>query len=179
MNDHFSKLTSRMFPDSEIACEYSCDQTKATHIAYTIASDSVKGVKQDVASTKSFYSLATDGSSDKEGTFPPVLTNHEDKNTGLVTTSFLDMPVVNLADDRTIYEAMSKSLHDVCLDLQQCLAFRTDNVSVMTSRHNDVLGILQRDNNRILGVGCPCHLSALAAKKGGKCLTTFDPEISS
>ena len=89
------------------------------------------------------------------------------------------MPVVNLADDRTIYEAMSKSLHDVCLNQQQRLAFSTDNASVMTSRHNNVLGLLQRDNNRIFGVGCPCHLSALAAKKGGKCFTTFDPEISS
>ena len=55
VNDHFSKLTSRMFPDSEIACEYSCDRTKATHSAYTIASDSVKGVKKGMLQVRSHF----------------------------------------------------------------------------------------------------------------------------
>jgi hypothetical protein len=39
------------------------------------------------------YSLATDGSSDEEDKFFPIIITHEDVHTGLVTTSFIDMPV--------------------------------------------------------------------------------------
>ena len=36
INDHFTRLTKRMFLDSEIAKSYSCGRTKGTHITYAI-----------------------------------------------------------------------------------------------------------------------------------------------
>ena len=48
------------------------------------------------------YSLATDGSSDEEDKFFPIIITHEDVHTGLVTTSFIDMPVVNMATGENI-----------------------------------------------------------------------------
>ena len=45
----------------------------------------------------------------------------------------------------------------------------------MNGRHKGVLGLLQKENINIYAMGCPCHLSALAAKYGGKALS-FDPE---
>jgi CO dehydrogenase nickel-insertion accessory protein CooC1 len=72
------------------------------------------------------------------------------------------MAVVNMATCENITTAMKKSLGDVGLDLQQCLSFSTDNASVMTGRHKGVLGLLHQENPQIYGIGCACHLSALA-----------------
>ena len=46
----------------------------------------------------------------------------------------------------------------------------------MTGQQHRVLGHLKRVSQNIYLMGCPCHLSALAAKKGGKALKGFDPE---
>ena len=87
------------------------------------------------------------------------------------------MPVVNMATGENITTAIKKkSLGDFGLDLQQCLSFSTDNASVMTGRHKGVLGLLHQENPQIYGIGCACHLSALAAKHGSKALKHFNPE---
>uniref|UniRef100_H2ZX01 HAT C-terminal dimerisation domain-containing protein n=1 Tax=Latimeria chalumnae TaxID=7897 RepID=H2ZX01_LATCH len=175
INDHFSKLVSRMFPNSDIARQYSCGRIKSTHLAYGIPSDLIDTVKQEVATPKLMFSLATNGNSDEKDKFCPVLIFHEDKN-GLVTTSFFDMPVINLAGGENIGDVLKQSLRDVGLDLQQCLSFSSDNASVMTGRPKGVLSVLHKENKEIYGMGCPCHLSTLAAKEGSKALKSFDPE---
>ena len=177
LNEHFSKLVTRMFPDSEIARQYACGRTKATHITCTIAGQSVDRIKQNVGRNDLMFTLATDGSSDDEDKFFPFLITHEDQITGLITTSFLDMPVVNSATGENIATALKDSLRKCDLSLKQCIAFSSDNASVMTGRHRGVMGYLQKDTNTdIYLMGCPCHLSALAAKAGGKALKGFDPE---
>ena len=59
------------------------------------------------------FSLATDGSSDKEDNFFPVLITYEDKAIGMITTAFLDMPVVNEATGHNIKDAMQTSLQKI------------------------------------------------------------------
>ncbi|XP_033113732.1 uncharacterized protein LOC117114233 [Anneissia japonica] len=101
-NDHFSKLVGRMFPGSEIAQKYSCGRTKGTHIVCMLALELISQIKREVAET-AMYLLATDRrSSDEEDTFFPVLITHEDKTTGLITTSLLDMPMENEASGKTL-----------------------------------------------------------------------------
>ncbi|KAI4805505.1 hypothetical protein KUCAC02_010115 [Chaenocephalus aceratus] len=46
----------------------------------------------------------------------------------------------------------------------------------MTGQHCGVMSYLRKGNKDIHLVGCPCHLSALAAKTGGKALQSFDVE---
>jgi len=47
----------------------------------------------------------------------------------------------------------------------------------MTGRHKGVLGLPHQDfYPQIYGIGCACHLSALAAKHGRKALKHFNPE---
>jgi flagellar motor switch protein FliG len=46
----------------------------------------------------------------------------------------------------------------------------------MTGRHKGVLGLLHQEHPQIIGIGCVCHLSALAAKHGSKALKHFNPE---
>jgi hypothetical protein len=176
LNDHFSKLAARMFPDSEIAKKYSCGRTKSTHISMTIAGESIKNIRDNVGKNRMLYSLATDGSSDEEDKFFPILITHEDIATGLIKTSFLDMPVVNSATGENIATAIKDCLGQHNLSLEQCVSLSSDNASVMTGKQRGVLGYLKKGNPGIYLMGCPCHLSALAAKKGGKALTGFDPE---
>ena len=105
------------------------------------------------------FSLATDGSSDEEDNFFPILITHQDDQTGLITTSFVDMPVVNSTTGASIADAIKSSLKSVDLDLEQVLTFSSDNASVMNGRHKGVLGLIQTDNPNIYGMGCPCNLS--------------------
>jgi hypothetical protein len=61
--------------------------------------------------------MGLSGSSDEEDKLFPIIITHEDVHTGLVTTSFIDMAVVNMATCENITTAMKKSLGDVGLDL--------------------------------------------------------------
>ncbi|GFN84467.1 hypothetical protein PoB_001097300 [Plakobranchus ocellatus] len=62
--DHVGKLFRAMFPDSEIAKQYTCAHTKTRRIIDVLADDVekkvTKGAKQGV------FSLSMDGSNDKE-----------------------------------------------------------------------------------------------------------------
>jgi hypothetical protein len=49
-------------------------------------STSLALIKGDVVAGRLMYSLATDGSSDEEDKFFPIIITHEDVHTGLVTT---------------------------------------------------------------------------------------------
>jgi hypothetical protein len=82
-----------MFPDSEIAKQYSCARTKSTYITYAIAADSIETIKGDVVAGRLMYSLATDGSSVIDGKWQVMFSNKTLEycfcmNNGLCYTSF-------------------------------------------------------------------------------------------
>jgi hypothetical protein len=60
--------------------------------------------------------------SDEEDTFFPIIITHEDVHTGLVTNSFIDMPVVNMATGENITTAMKKIARYYRLLLKNTLA---------------------------------------------------------
>uniref|UniRef100_H2ZYM9 DUF4371 domain-containing protein n=1 Tax=Latimeria chalumnae TaxID=7897 RepID=H2ZYM9_LATCH len=176
-NDSFNKLVSRMFPDSDIAKGYACGHTKASHLIHCIGKESIDKVRKellpDSGEEKKWYSLSTDGSSDNDDKYFPILITCEDSE-GLIGTQFLDMPTVNYADAKNIAETVEKCLSTLGLSLSNCAAFVSDNASVMIGKHRGVLKLLQekRSGGEIYGVGCACHL---AAKQGVKALS-FDPQ---
>jgi hypothetical protein len=53
----------------------------------------IETIKDDSVAGRLMYSLATDGSSDEEDKFFPIIITHEDVHTGLVTTSFTSLIV--------------------------------------------------------------------------------------
>ena len=78
-----------------------------------VADNSINTIKKEVAVPKLMFSLATDGSSDEEDKFFPVLITYEDKTTGIITTAFLDMLLVNEATGHNIKDAMQNSLQKI------------------------------------------------------------------
>jgi hypothetical protein len=180
-SDHLYKLAHCMFPDSKIAASLACGRSKTTHILQTIAAQSVKEVTSTIAENEhdgvssQWFSLATDGSSDVDDKYFPVLVTHW-HTSGMVVTSFLDMPIVNQADAENITNACLNSLDNFNLDISRCVAFCSDNASVMIGKNAGMLALLQRKRKHIYGMGCVCHLSSLTAKAGRKALKHFDPE---
>ena len=69
---------------------------------------------------------STDGSSDVDDKYFPVLLTHW-YTSGVVVTSFLDMPIVNQADAENITNACLKSLDKFNLDISRRVAFKSSN----------------------------------------------------
>ena len=66
-----------------------------THIlAGASAKQITSNLKEELLLTY-WYRSATDGSSDEDDKFLPVLVRHIDKDSGLISTSLLDTPNIN------------------------------------------------------------------------------------
>ncbi|KAK5921280.1 hypothetical protein CgunFtcFv8_024997 [Champsocephalus gunnari] len=63
------------------------------------------------------------------------------------------MPVVNEATGKNIASALKASLKQGGLDVEQCVAFSSDNASVMTGQHRGVMSYLRKGNKDIHLVG--------------------------
>ena len=84
-----------MFPDSKIVKEYRSGCTKtANMLTRAVAEKITSGLKEELLLTR-WYGLATDGSSNKDDKFFPVLVRHVDKDSGLIMTSLLNIPNSN------------------------------------------------------------------------------------
>ena len=59
-----------------------------------MAKNVMKDIKEEIVAAH-WFRLATDGSNDKDDKFLPILIWHIGKDSGLVETSFLDMPDIN------------------------------------------------------------------------------------
>ncbi|KAJ8033411.1 hypothetical protein HOLleu_23643 [Holothuria leucospilota] len=90
VSDHAGPLFRKMFPDSNIAKQYACGQTKTWHVVQTLAENDAK----DLATCMKHhpYSLATDGSTDMESIkLCPVLVKSFDPVLGQVVCELLSM----------------------------------------------------------------------------------------
>ena len=59
-----------------------------------VAKQITSNLKEELLLTH-WYKLATDGNSDEDDKFLPVLVRYVDKDSGLTATSLLDMPNIN------------------------------------------------------------------------------------
>jgi len=94
--DHFSELSYKMFPDSEIAAKFACKKTKCTQIvkraiAPSLYDEVIKNCQENA------FSILCDESTDR-GTDKcfAIMVRVLDVATYSVKTRFLEMPVVNI-----------------------------------------------------------------------------------
>ena len=90
---------------------------KTTHmVSGAVAKQRTNNLKEELL-LNHWYGLAIDGSSDKDDTFFPVLVRHVDKNSGLILTSFLDMPNINSGSiAQQMYDVLNKVREAFLLD---------------------------------------------------------------
>ena len=83
--DRAAKQFKNMFADYKIVHKYRCGRMKTTHML-------TRAVAKQIASwyglLTRWYGLATDGSSDRDDKFLPVLARQVDKILGLIATSY-------------------------------------------------------------------------------------------
>ena len=112
-----------MFPDSKIAQKYACGRTKTTHIlSGAVAKESVGKLKAllNEPSLNKWFGIATDGSSDENDKFLPILIRHFAED-GFVTTSLLDMPDIDKGSDaKAMFETCTSSLKKASLTWDSC-----------------------------------------------------------
>ena len=145
-----------------------------------IASSSVADVVCKLTSDDSvtpWFCFATDGSSDEEDKYFPILLRHWDGDRGVITTSFVDMPAINIASGAQIYDSITQSLASRGISWKNCAAYSSDNASVMTGVYNSLLSRIRKEAPAVFQVGCPCHLAHLAAENGSKALSVTGDEV--
>ena len=84
------------------------------------------------------YSLMIDESNDKTNKSCIILVRVFDPHLCDVVTRFLDMPVVNIANARNLFDAVKLSLTQKGLDFSKTVAFISDTTNVMKGRRSGV-----------------------------------------
>ena len=139
-----AKLFRNMFPDSKIVNKYRCGYTKTTlMLTGAVANRITRDLKEELLLTRR-YGLATDGSSDEDDKFLPVLVRHVDKDSGLIATSLLNMPNINSGSTaQEMYDACNEVREAFSLDWDNCVTYFSDNSNPMIGQRNSLLQNIQ------------------------------------
>ncbi len=82
----------------------------------SVAKHLTDDLKEELSSVQ-WYGLATDGSSDEDDKFLPILLRHVGKASGLIETSLLDMPNINSGSTaQEMYDVCNEVIHDFSLE---------------------------------------------------------------
>ena len=90
---------------------------------------------------------------------------------GLILTSLLDMPDINVdSDAQTMFNMIDYAIKSVKLGWDYCMTYSSDNTNSMVGKNSLLTKIknAQQCEQSIFEVGCPCHLVHLCAEKGTK-----------
>ena len=98
-------------------------------VAKQITSD----LKQELLLTR-WNKLATDGSSDEDYEFFPVLVRHVYKDSELIITSFLDMPIINSGATAHQIYVCNEVRKAFLLDWDNSMTYSSDNANSMTGQ---------------------------------------------
>ncbi|KAJ8333719.1 hypothetical protein SKAU_G00410380 [Synaphobranchus kaupii] len=167
-NDDFNKSVKDMFPDSNIAKQYSCGRTKATQIVKGAIAPALNKEVVQLCQNQPFGLLcdeSTSRSTDKEFVILARVFNEE-----RLVTKFLDMPVCNIGKAENLFTSLNKVLSERKIDWSNVVAFNSDNCSVMKGKHNSVVSRIKEVQPSLIDVGCICHLAQLATGCGIKAL---------
>jgi hypothetical protein len=172
-SDLASKLFKCMFPKSSVANSYQCGRTKTTAIVLQQCKSIQEGIVSNISSQP--FSIATDGSNDSEKLYP-IVVRYFDNTDGVVTEALLSVPTCDGASTgENIFTLLDDDLKKRNVSWNNCIAFESDNASVMTGCNKGVFGHITMVNPSVYLSGCSCHLIHLAAKKGADMLPiSFD-----
>ena len=105
-SDHTTKLSHRMFPDSEIAQKFWGRNKTVAIIKQALAPDYLEKILHDMSR---FYSVMMDESNDKTYKSCIIHIRILHPIVGDILTQFLDKPVVNIRIARNIFDALKLS----------------------------------------------------------------------
>jgi hypothetical protein len=155
--DHFTRLTSVMFPDSKIAQEFRCARTKATCIVKGALYPHLSKPVVTLCQTGPF-SILCDESNKGDDKSLAILVRMWDNCQRKPVTRFLDMPVCNIATAEKLFECIDTVLVSSGIPWSNVVGLESDTCNVMMGRHNSVLSRVKEKQPLIFSIGCVCHL---------------------
>ena len=148
--DHSGSLFREIFPDSKTAAKYKCKRTKTTHVLTgAVTKDNAEEIPKYLQS--SWYGIATDRSIDETDKYLSVLVRYEVPH-GLIQTSLLDMPDINVGSDaQTTFNTIDYAIKSAKLSWDYC-------IPVDTGRKLNVHQTFGIHPGRLLNVLCTFNL---------------------
>ena len=172
-SDHAGPLFRAMFPDSNIAKDYSCARTKTTCIIQECSASA----REEVASKmrNGPFIIGTDGSQEGSEKLFPIVVRFLDGTMGEIKTALLANPTCNESSTgENIFKLLDNELERCEVPWQNCLSLVCDNANVMTGINKGVISYVRQKAPNVHLAGCICHLLHLAVKKAIKASSKFD-----
>ena len=172
--DELTPLFHDIFPDSEIAKNYSSRRTKtACIINGAVAPYFQQNLVEHIK--KNPFSIAIDGSSDSDvEKMNPLTVRVFDTNRGSVCTQFLDMCMSSSSTAEGIFSKMQDAFTAHSISWNNCVGLGVDNTSVNMGCRNSIKTRVLNMSPAIYIMGCPCHIIHNTALKAA---TAFE-EVS-
>ena len=166
--NHFGKLCGEVFPDSKIAEQCSSARTKSTAMvthALTAAAD--ENVTK--ACRNQPFRILCDGGNDQfNKKYFGIMVRYWDEAACKVVTRFLDMPVCNISNSETLFNALDNVLTKRSIPWKNVVGIASDSANVMIGKRNSVLSRVLQQQPDVFSMACVCHLAALSAAAGLK-----------
>ena len=165
--DHARPLFKEMFADSKVAAKYGCGRTKTTAIIGCLARNTQEELT--IALRSAPFAVATDGSNDQNSdcSLYPIVVSYFNVVLGKIVTVLLALGTCTEGSTGVnIFTVVHNELViKRGISCHNCVAFCSDNASVMMGLHNGVVAHIVKQCPSIAVVGCACHLIHLAAQK--------------
>lgn len=156
--DELTPMFQDIFPDSEIARNFSSRRMKTTCIINGAVAPSYQQLLVSTMKTAPF-SVAIDGSTDTGvEKMNPLTVRILNTQNGMVHSQFLDMCMSSQSTAEGIFQKMQDALQKHEISWENCVGLAVDNTSVNVGRRNSLMTRLQEVNPSIYTMGCPCHI---------------------
>uniref|UniRef100_A0A8C4Y930 HAT C-terminal dimerisation domain-containing protein n=2 Tax=Gopherus TaxID=38771 RepID=A0A8C4Y930_9SAUR len=169
-----NNMLPRFLPDSEIARKMSCGRTKATSITENVLAPKSQELLLNDLELAGFFSVGSDASNKGNRKFFPITVRYFSKTEG-IKYGLLDFYRDNDETSEAIAARISNIIEENGLNINCVSSYVADNASVNFEKHRSVYQKLKQLNDRIIEVGCKCHVIHNCIKNGMKALS-FDVE---
>ncbi|XP_045485543.1 uncharacterized protein LOC123689456 [Pieris rapae] len=174
--DHMSEIISKCFTNPEVAKNFSCKRTKAAAVTYNVLKPELEREMQadlrscqNVSTRAPVYSLIIDESTDVSSTkMLAIVTKYYSEKSTALKTKFLTMVDLEGESAQDLFDALSKALRDLNLDIKDAVGFGADTTNVMFGEHGGIIAKIKNVNPHCLFIKCVCHSTALSVSHASK-----------
>ena len=165
--DEITPLLRDIFPDSEIAKNYSSRRTKTACMINGAIAPFFQQILIE-SMRKGPFAIAVDGSSDTGvEKMNPLTVRIFDTTRSIVSTQFLDMCMCSSSTAEGIFTAMEDVLSKHDIPWETCVGLSVDNTSVNLGCRDSIKTRIVQRNPAVYVMGCPCHIVHNTAAKAG------------
>ena len=156
--DELTPLFQDIFPDSDIAKNFSSRRTKTACIVNgAVAPFFQQRLLENIRGNP--FSLAVDGSSDSDvEKMNPLTVRLFDVNRGSVCTQFLDMCMSSSSTAEGIFAKMEEAMKSHNIPWTNCVGLSVDNTLVNMGCRNSIKTRVLDKNSATYIMGCLCHI---------------------